>query len=423
MLYFDSSRISVGKEGPFMRRACALLILFTFILSGCALALTREELRAVYGEIAERVEGIEFYRTEPDVSNTNAPGALTDDAKRLCFDYTNFLRGIVGLEEVSEDALYALEAQDAAYLLSVNDFLTHTPDRPDGMEEDLYLSGAAGAGESNIARFNWKRDRILLDALDWYARDDGEENLDTLSHRRWLLDPCMEKTGFGYSVSTSGMSYTAMYAVDMGRAANWDYVAWPCGTFPAELMRRELAWSVSLNDDVFDLPSSEPLITLERIDTGDTWRFEPYRQAGDGFCCLSTAHCGSGSCLIFRPDIREEYCQNMRFHVTIDGIKGQDGSALTIEYDCDMVSLYRQDVAAVELDILELDMNIGESRRLAAEVIPFYADDTSVSWSSDDEAVATVDETGNVTSVGRGSCHVMVEAKNGTCDTCEVTVG
>ncbi|HEU5139781.1 MAG TPA: immunoglobulin-like domain-containing protein [Bacillales bacterium] len=60
---------------------------------------------------------------------------------------------------------------------------------------------------------------------------------------------------------------------------------------------------------------------------------------------------------------------------------------------------------------------------LTATVQPIYADDKSVTWSSDDVGVATVDANGNVTPVGAGTATITVTtADGGNTATCEVTV-
>lgn len=37
---------------------------------------------------------------------------------------------------------------------------------------------------------------------------------DRLGHRRWILNPTMQQTGFGYAVSNSGAAYSSVYVFD-----------------------------------------------------------------------------------------------------------------------------------------------------------------------------------------------------------------
>ena len=71
----------------------------------------------------------------------------------------------------------------------------------------------------------------------------------------------------------------------------------------------------------------------------------------------------------------------------------------------------------------ELSMPAGGTQQLAAAVTPANATDnlSAITWSSDDETVATVDKNGVVTAVAPGSATITAEA-NGETATCAVTV-
>ncbi len=63
----------------------------------------------------------------------------------------------------------------------------------------------------------------------------------------------------------------------------------------------------------------------------------------------------------------------------------------------------------------------GMKKKLDLTVKP-NIDGLELSWESDNPAVATVDQEGNVTGVGTGSCHVTVTGDNNISSTCLVTV-
>ena len=79
-------------------------------------------------------------------------------------------------------------------------------------------------------------------------------------------------------------------------------------------------------------------------------------------------------------------------------------------------------VTAVTLDRTEVAMIKGETLKLTATVTPTDADDTAVAWTTSDEAVATVDDEGNVTAVATGTATVTVTDAEGHTVTCAVTV-
>lgn len=78
-------------------------------------------------------------------------------------------------------------------------------------------------------------------------------------------------------------------------------------------------------------------------------------------------------------------------------------------------------VSSVTLDKTSLDLVKGESATLFATVLPSDASDPSVTWTSSDEAVASVDDSGKVTATGGGSAVISAKAGDITA-TCDVTV-
>ncbi|MGN0629679.1 MAG: Ig-like domain-containing protein [Oscillospiraceae bacterium] len=81
------------------------------------------------------------------------------------------------------------------------------------------------------------------------------------------------------------------------------------------------------------------------------------------------------------------------------------------------------DVTGVALDTATAELKVGKSQTLTATVSPEDATDKSVTWSSDNEEVATVDENGLVTAVGAGVANITVKTVDGEfTDVCKVTV-
>lgn len=83
-----------------------------------------------------------------------------------------------------------------------------------------------------------------------------------------------------------------------------------------------------------------------------------------------------------------------------------------------------QKVESITLDKTEAALKEGEEVQLTATVAPDNAADKSIYWYSDDEAIATVDQTGKVTAIKEGSATIYAEANdgNGAMATCTVTV-
>ena len=78
----------------------------------------------------------------------------------------------------------------------------------------------------------------------------------------------------------------------------------------------------------------------------------------------------------------------------------------------------------ITLNNTEAEMTVGEKLNLTATVAPENATNKSVTWSSTNDTVAVVDESGLVTAVGSGTCQVKATANDGSGKTasCLITV-
>lgn len=72
--------------------------------------------------------------------------------------------------------------------------------------------------------------RFHLSHVKSYISDSDSHNIEIVGHRRWILNPQLKKTGFGYADD-----YSTMQAFDQSREENIDfgYILWPNkGDFP-----------------------------------------------------------------------------------------------------------------------------------------------------------------------------------------------
>ncbi|WP_291764985.1 glycosyl hydrolase family 95 catalytic domain-containing protein [Blautia sp.] len=86
-----------------------------------------------------------------------------------------------------------------------------------------------------------------------------------------------------------------------------------------------------------------------------------------------------------------------------------------------VVTVKPLEVDQVTLDKDSISLEVGESANVKATVTPYYATDKSVTWSSSDSKVASV-ENGTVTALKKGEAVITAKASNGKTAACTVTV-
>lgn len=161
-------------------------------------------------------------------------GVLLNAEKQAALNDLNTIRARHGLPAVSYDASGDNQTAQAALMMVANNALNHTP--PTTWK--CYSSdGAAGAGSSNLAML-WSSGSTLSVNSTWAI--DGfliDQNVSSLGHRRWLLDPFMSTVSFG-RVDSNGTVAAALKVIgsasqDLSTYSNLNYVAYPYGDYPA----------------------------------------------------------------------------------------------------------------------------------------------------------------------------------------------
>ncbi len=96
--------------------------------------------------------------------------------------------------------------------------------------------------------------------------------------------------------------------------------------------------------------------------------------------------------------------------VTIKATSTEDATKFD-EYE---VTVTAVPVASVTVTPSTKTLSVGEETQLAVSVKPDNAGDKTVTWSSSDATIATVDAEGNVTAVKAGSCKIIATANDGS---------
>ena len=311
---------------------------------------TEDEIREfVKNHPADFTSPVE-YEEEPLGKAPYSLGRLKYKTLQSALNTLNQIRYIAGLSsDVVLNDEYVKQAQGASVVNSVNDVLTHNPEKPAGMSDEVYRIGAEGASHSNIAMGYNNIDTSLVYG---YMEDGDSSNIDRLGHRRWLLNPSMKATGFGYY-----NNYTAAYALDNSSAYSPEYgVIWPAQNMPTEYFNKDFPWSISMGYAVSDSVEVE----LIRLSDNKTWKFS--KSSSDGYFNVDNGGYGKQGCIIFRPDGIERYVAGEKFRVNITGLSAP------LSYEVSFFDLVP--VTGISLDKTPSIIRLGKNLDLGIKFLP-----------------------------------------------------
>lgn len=276
---------------------------------------TQKEIRDYLKKNKVDIYGEASYSTTPSLTSPYKAGTVSDASLQSALNTMNAIRYIAGIDDdVVLDSTYTQKAQAAVLVNSVNNTLSHYPAKPSGMSDSLYQLAKEGAGSSNLSWTSWKTGLNYHFVKAW-MNDGDSSNIDRVGHRRWILNPSMEKTGFGWIYSSNG-TYASMYAFDNWYAESQYYgVAWPAQNMLVEYFGSTYPWSISMGTYV---ERSGVKVTLTRTRDNKKWTFSD--SSADGYFNVENSNYGQKGCIIFRPnDI--SYQPGDQFNVEITGLE------------------------------------------------------------------------------------------------------
>lgn len=140
------------------------------------------------------------------------PGTLHEEAIPDTLRRINMYRAMVGLEPATDDPAQHPDQQLCAVMMRANGSLSHDPPT----SWTCYTSeGAGAAGRSNLALGA----RTPAQAVDLYIGDRG---VDSLGHRRWVLNFPLGKVGVGYAGAAECLG-----VFDRSGRSSRTWTAWP----------------------------------------------------------------------------------------------------------------------------------------------------------------------------------------------------
>ena len=269
----------------------------------------------------------EIFEEEPSITAPYRAGKVKTEALQAATDRLNALRRIAGLpDSVQLDMALSENAQYGAVIQAAQNGLSHTPAKPQDMDEAFYQEAYSASSSSNLAS-----GYTLTGAVDGFMEDSDASNIAMVGHRRWQLNPTMGKVGFG----TAGRFVAEKVFDNSGTGCDYDFIAWPAsGNFPAKEEQHTLfggnyAWSVTLNPKKFQNPSlSSVSVTLTRESDGKSWELnQSTRDTSGDYFNVELSGYGVSNCIIFRPSGIDQYSGT--YTVEISGLRTSTGQPVS----------------------------------------------------------------------------------------------
>ena len=323
---------------------------------------TQAEIKDMYKKMYFDLHDVPQYSEEYSTEYPTYAGKLTQDTLDEALDSVNFCRYLAGLPyDIELDSGYDELAQNASLIIYINQVLSHSPSKPSVMSDEVYALASKGSGDSNIGKGYMN---IQASVVEGYMADTDESNISKLGHRRWILNPDMQKTGFGAVYDS-----TAMYVRDKSRKEKFtgDYICWPPANMPYELLgdsKEGYAYSVTLNSKVYAMPERDKVkVTLTSKLTGKTFTFD--KNSPDsvsqmvGYFNVNDANITSNNnCIIFNPGTLP---RNDVIDVKVTGIYDKDGNEKPISYKVNYFDLLDADEYTLGFPEDEYEIEMGSS--------------------------------------------------------------
>ena len=294
-----------------------------------------EDIRNYIAKYGTEEDADVVYDERPIHTKPYSLGRLSEGTLESALKLLNQMRYIAGIPyDVKLSDRYNELAQAASVVSLANGDIDHNPKMPNGISDSLYKLGKEGASKSNLGMGYKSINSSLISYME-----DGGHNKDRVGHRRWILNPAMKKTGFGFGTDSNSYGYTAHYALDSSGSSNIKSpIVWPAQNMPVEYICDGYPWSISLG---YEINSSDIQVELVRISDNKTWKFSS--ASSDGYFNVDNRGYGQKGCIIFIPNMeynggRPEYMDGDKFRVTVKGLKHK------LSYQVSFFNLYPKDI-------------------------------------------------------------------------------
>ena len=196
----------------------------------------------------------------PDINNCYA-GKLSAKFRNEFLIEMNTVRALHGLPSITYDYAHEDEMMQTALILAANNILTHYPESSTDCYSDI---GAVGARTSNLEMGvrSIMYDYSPAESVRNMIHDKFNVVSNSVGHRRWIINPFMEKSAYGSVNARSikdtqfpyviGTSHKTIYAQKNPTTAKLGVIAYPYHNYPAKYFMERAILSASILIDQND---------------------------------------------------------------------------------------------------------------------------------------------------------------------------
>ncbi len=278
-----------------------------------------------------------FYSERGSANSPYKEFTLTDETKENLVRAASYYRWLEGLSGFSSsDATTWSNAAKGAVLVDKSVRLTHelshTPPRPDDMDEAFYEAGYTATSSSNIAFGFSDGQHAIIDLLRGFLNDEG---YNIPGHRDTFMTRNADRFAAGYTdygavntIQLSGDPNPKGYST-LGN--NQPAYAWPApGYFPEEEISTTSVWTINLNTDHVALSPKAFYVKITDVQTGETF-LRDSNETG----LFSTDKWGKF--ISFLPPEAQSY-SGKQYKVEVFNLADSEGLPLTLEYTVNFFS-------------------------------------------------------------------------------------
>jgi len=268
-----------------------------------------------------------------DQPKTMAPyesGRIAMEDQQAALKYLMLYRFLSGLpfEKMTIVPTLIDRAQDGAVLLAKLGTLTQEPEQPHDMDDAFFKMAYAGCNESN----QFKGRQNIFDAIDSFMDDSDDANVKDIIHRIGVLNPALERTGFGCCADI------ITQIVANGRGPAFTFYAYPGpGYYPRKLLQKDAAWSVHFAGNKVRLASADALsVHITPLD-------DHFAGSETVTAEIVGIHDGATTrVIIFRTKLKN--LSGARYYVEISGLRSPSGATIPFSYLVDLQDMPEMEV-------------------------------------------------------------------------------